>query len=76
MKDMQHNEETDYRCHSDFSLLCETDAETCKVDKMIWTALKKCVARINEISEKYPRAGIGDTATDEEIATEFYSLLH
>lgn len=62
--------------YSDFQLLCPIESRARKVDKMIHTALANCVARIHEIAKQHPDAGIGDTATDEAIAEQFYSKLH
>jgi len=31
---------------------------------------------LRKLEIKYPRAGIGDTATDECIAEEFYDIIH
>jgi len=56
---------------SPYSLLCETVLEAKKVDKMIDTALENCAKRIKEIEKKFPKAGIGDTATDECISEIF-----
>ena len=60
----------------DFSLLCPTKKEIKSVSKKIHTALERCAERIKEIRKLHPSAGIGDTATDECIANEFYNKIH
>jgi hypothetical protein len=45
-------------------------------DRAITKALSKCAKKIQEIAKKHPKCGIGDTATDEAIADEFYAMIH
>ena len=61
---------------SDFELLCETVEEAKKADLLILSELKECVKRLSSVQQVFPGAGIGDTATDEAIASRFYQLLH
>ncbi|MEE8114252.1 MAG: hypothetical protein V3T23_07840 [Nitrososphaerales archaeon] len=61
---------------SEFELLGDDDAETRRVDALIAKSLEQCAVRIGKIAKRYPDVGIGDTATDEAIASRFYSELH
>ena len=61
---------------SKFALLCKTEEEVREVDKAIFEELKTATRKILALNKQYPDAGIGDTATDEEIAHEFYQILH
>jgi len=38
--------------------------------------LKEFKEGLRKLEVRYPRAGIGDTATDECIAEEFYNVIH
>ena len=62
--------------HNIYALLCEKPQHIVKVTNKIDTILRKAVDDLNKLNKKYPDAGIGDTATDEEIANQFYSILH
>ena len=70
------NNRTTGRNHNIFALLCEKPQDIVDATEDINTILKKAVEEINGLYKKYPDAGIGDTATDEEIANQFYSILH
>lgn len=61
---------------SDYSVLVATEAEARKVDEKITDALKRCARELNCINKQHPKAGIGDTATDECIADRFYQIIH
>jgi hypothetical protein len=43
-----------------------------EIDKLLWGFADKYQA----LAERFPTAGIGDTATDELVADEFYEILH
>ena len=62
--------------HNIYALLCEKPKNIVKVTNKIDTILRKAVEDLNKLNKKYPDAGIGDTATDEAIANQFYSILH
>lgn len=49
-----------------------TNECTKEIDKLIWEFRDKYL----ELSKKYEDAGLGDTATDECVAQEFYEILH
>ena len=61
---------------SEFNILVKTEKEARVVDAKINKALKDCIATIKRIGKAHPDAGIGDTATDEQIADKFYDILH
>lgn len=65
-----HNYEEDR-----YELLCETDEEAKTINEELNNLLETLVLEIEFMKRKYPKAGIGDTATDEAIANEFYRLL-
>ncbi len=52
--------------------LTERDEVAQEIDKLLWEFLDK----YEELSNRYPDAGLGDTATDEAVAHEFYDVLH
>jgi len=62
--------------HNIYALLCEKPKNIVKVTNKIDTILRKAVEDLNKLNKKYPDAGIGDTATDECITSQFYSILH
>lgn len=45
---------------------------TIEIDNLIWEFRDKYL----ELNKKYKDAGLGDTATDECVAEEFYDILH
>lgn len=59
-----------------YALLHDDPAINDKAGTAITKALRKCANTINVISNMYPGVGIGDTATDEEIADVFYGMIH
>jgi hypothetical protein len=62
--------------HNIYALLCEKPQDIVDATEDINTILNKAVEEIKGLYKKYPDAGIGDTATDECIADQFYSILH
>ena len=75
-EDNMNMERTEGIDHNIYALLCEKPQDIVKVTNKINTILRKAVEDLNKLNNKYPDAGIGDTATDEEIANQFYSILH
>ena len=75
-EDNMNMERTEGINHNTYALLCEKPQHIVKVTNKIDTILRKAVEDLNKLNNKYPDAGIGDTATDEEIANQFYSILH
>lgn len=59
-----------------YALLHDDPAVNDKAGEAITNALRKCADEIKKIEKKYPNVGIGDTATDEEIADVFYGMIH
>lgn len=59
-----------------YALLHDDPAINDKAAAAITKALQKCADEIEKISKRYPGTGIGDTATDEEIADVFYGMIH
>jgi len=62
--------------HNIFALLCESPQDIVDATIEIEAILNKAADDIKKLYKKYPDAGIGDTATDECITSEFYSILH
>ena len=75
-EDNMNMERTEGINHNTYALLCEKPQHIVKVTNKINTILRKAVEEIKGLYKKYPDAGIGDTATDECITSEFYSILH
>ena len=75
-EDNMNMERTEGINHNIYALLCQKPQNIVDATEDINTILKKAVEDLNGLYKKYPDAGIGDTATDEEIANQFYSLLH
>ena len=75
-QDNMNMERTEGINHNIYALLCQKPQNIVDATEDINTILKKAVEDLNGLYKKYPDAGIGDTATDEEIANQFYSLLH
>lgn len=75
-EDNMNMERTEGIDHNTYALLCEKPQDIVDATEDINTILKKAVEDLNGLYKKYPDAGIGDTATDEEIANQFYSILH
>ena len=75
-EDNMNMERTEGINHNTYALLCEKPQHIVKVTNKIDTILKKAVDDLKKLNKKYPDAGIGDTATDEEITSQFYSILH
>ena len=75
-EDNMNMERTEGINHNIYALLCEKPKNIVKVTNKIDTILRKAVEDLNKLNNKYPDAGIGDTATDEAIANQFYSILH
>lgn len=61
---------------SEFAILVKTEKEARIVDAKINKALENCAKALRRIGKQHPKAGIGDTATDECIADAFYSIIH
>ena len=59
-----------------YSLLSKDLQEIIAATNGIKDALKHASNKIAEIKKKYPDSGIGDTDTDEEIASDFYNMVH
>ena len=59
-----------------YALLHDDPAVNDKAGAAITKALRKCADEIKKIEKKYPHTGIGDTATDGEIADVFYGMIH
>ena len=75
-EDNMEMERTEGINHNIYALLCEKPQDIVDATEDINTILNKAVEEINGLYKKYPDAGIGDTATDEEITSQFYSILH
>lgn len=61
-----------YNMDSENPDMTSTQECTKEIDKLIWDFRDKYL----ELDKKYNGAGIGDTATDECVADEFYSVVH
>ena len=59
-----------------YELLSKTPSDIVLATEDIRGVLKTAVKQIAALKDEYPDAGIGDTATDEAIAHDFYSILH
>lgn len=59
-----------------YALLDDNEENNVAAEKAITKALRECAEKIQKIDKKYPHVGIGDTATDEEIAGVFYGMIH
>jgi hypothetical protein len=57
----------------DYALLSEDKEHNLAKNKEITDILYDCALKLLAIEDSH---GIGDTATDEEIADQFYSILH
>lgn len=75
-EDNMNMERTEGINHNIYALLCEKPQNIVDATEDINIILRKAVADIFVLDKKYPDAGIGDTATDEAIANQFYSILH
>ena len=75
-EDNMNMERTEGIDHNIYALLCESPQDIVDVTNEIDTILRKAVEDLNGLYKKYPDAGIGDTATDECITDQFYSILH
>lgn len=59
-----------------YSLIDDTIENNINAQKELDNVIKNTIEEIKKINKKYPYVGIGDTATDEAIAEEFYNKLH
>lgn len=75
-EDNMNMERTEGRNHNIFALLCDNPQDIVDATNDIEAILNKASDDIKKLHKKYPDAGIGDTATDECITSEFYSILH
>jgi hypothetical protein len=75
-EDNMNMERTEGINHNIYALLCESPQDIVDATEDINTILKKAVEDLKGLDKKYPDAGIGDTATDEAITDQFYSILH
>ncbi len=58
-----------------YSLLSdETDNANCTEE--INNLLRKFKLGYDKVAKKFPKAGVGDTATDECVADVFYGVIH
>lgn len=51
-----------------------SQVEACELE--IDSLVAAFVDGLKRVQNKYPEAGIGDTATDEEIASQLYTEIH
>jgi hypothetical protein len=56
--------------------LLGTKKQNAACEKEISKVLNDAASKLSDLAKKYPECGIGDTATDEEIAGEFYGCIH
>lgn len=47
-----------------------------EVEKKIDDLIDQFRVGYHKLEKEYPNAGIGDTATDEAVAHEFYQVIH
>jgi hypothetical protein len=59
-----------------YNLLSDDLKEVFDVTTHIKNVLKEATEKISKLQSKYPDSGIGDTDTDEEIASDLYNMLH
>ena len=75
-EDNMNMERTEGVNHNIFALLCEKPQDIVDATNDIESILYEASKDIKKLNKKYPDAGIGDTATDECITSEFYSYIH
>ena len=61
---------------SKYSLLCDNKKDSVKCANEIDKAIKAFGKQLTLIDLSYPDAGIGDTATDEQIIDAIYDYVH
>jgi hypothetical protein len=69
----------DDNAHNPYALLSGNPEDLADVTKKVTAILKQAVSQIEKVNKKYNKKyplGFGDTATDEAIADEFYTILH
>ena len=59
-----------------YQLFCNKPEDIVDATKETQAILEVAVKHIKVLSNKYPDAGFGDTATDDAITDDFYRMLH
>ena len=57
---------------SKYRLFPQSHVVASEVDKLV----SAFVAAYNKLKLRYPQAGLGDTASDEEVVAHLYAVLH
>jgi hypothetical protein len=60
---------------NDYELL-GNDKDNAECSRLIDVAIEEFVERMKVLHKKFPKCGLGDTATDEAIAGVVYTNIH
>jgi len=73
---MPHPDPYEREVYNIYELFCQKTEDLLDATKETQAILEAAVKHIKVLSNKYPGAGFGDTATDEAITDDFYRMLH
>lgn len=65
-----------YTGEEEIDLFDQRTKQAVKATRALLKAIEKFRREVRSIDNKYPKSGIGDTATDEAIVNYVYSEIH